>query len=157
MTAATVETTEQLHPFSTTQQYRELISPVLYNRLVGRIEKDEKMDRVLAERIMDSALGFLSLIATNPGNDYSPSDHVDIGWHTFILYTRDYAEFCQRVAGRFIHHDPSDEEGVEYGTGNIARTVAALEANGFAVDTMLWCTAACCSDGGSCSSSCGSH
>jgi SAM-dependent methyltransferase len=29
------------------------------------------------------------------------------GWHAFILHTDDYAEFCQRVAGRFIHHLPA--------------------------------------------------
>jgi hypothetical protein len=28
----------------------------------------------------------------------------DPGWHTFVLHTRDYREFCRRVAGRFIDH-----------------------------------------------------
>lgn len=27
-------------------------------------------------------------------------------WHTFILFTRDYAEFCEKYIGHFCHHDP---------------------------------------------------
>jgi hypothetical protein len=31
---------------------------------------------------------------------------VDEVWHAFILFTRDYADFCQRAFGTFIHHVP---------------------------------------------------
>lgn len=31
---------------------------------------------------------------------------VDDVWHQFILFTRKYAEFCDRVVGRFLHHMP---------------------------------------------------
>lgn len=31
---------------------------------------------------------------------------VDLMWHTFILFTHDYAEFCQRYCGTFVHHVP---------------------------------------------------
>ena len=37
---------------------------------------------------------------------------MDKGWHAFILHTADYAEFCDRVARRFIHHLP-DAPGEE--------------------------------------------
>lgn len=124
-----------------------LVSDQLWKRLVNRIVEDENMERPLAERIMDQALGFLRLCALEPAGRYSPSPLVDIGWHTFILYTRPYAAFCQEIAGHFIHHNPSDEEGVDYGTGNIARTVAALQARGLVVDEMLWTGPAKCNDG----------
>lgn len=32
---------------------------------------------------------------------------VDQLWHVFLLYTRDYSEFCDTLGG-FIHHVPSD-------------------------------------------------
>lgn len=32
---------------------------------------------------------------------------IDEMWHTFILFTRDYDEFCSRYFGRFIHHAPT--------------------------------------------------
>lgn len=144
-------------PAGTTDQviHRSLVSDALWDRLVGRIIKDEQMPRELAERIMDQALGFLRLCGETSGPEsFSPSPLVDIGWHTFILYTRPYADFCYRVAGRFIHHNPSDEEGIDYGKGNISRTVAAMKGCGIAVDDALWAnTGQDCSDycsGGNC-------
>ena len=31
-------------------------------------------------------------------------------WHTFLLFTRDYADFCARYFGFFLHHAPADED-----------------------------------------------
>lgn len=133
--------------------YKGFLDPQLWERLVKRIMKDEDIQRPLAERIMNQALAFLLLSAREPDGTFSPSPLVDIGWHTFILYTKPYADFCDKVSGRFIHHAPSDVDGVEYGTGNIARTVAALETHGFAVDAPLWAnTGQDCSNEGDCSS-----
>ncbi|MDQ3774495.1 MAG: hypothetical protein M3461_09085 [Pseudomonadota bacterium] len=45
------------------------------------------------------------------GNEASlsmPSQIVDDAWHEFILCTREYAEFCQRAFGRFLHHTPTE-------------------------------------------------
>ncbi len=36
-----------------------------------------------------------------------PSRIVDEAWHEFILFTRDYAVFCQNAFGHFLHHNPS--------------------------------------------------
>lgn len=36
-----------------------------------------------------------------------PSEMVDEVWHQFILFTRDYDNFCRSVFGRFIHHQPA--------------------------------------------------
>jgi hypothetical protein len=32
---------------------------------------------------------------------------VDEVWHAFILFTSDYAAFCDEVFGRFVHHAPN--------------------------------------------------
>ena len=32
---------------------------------------------------------------------------VDEYWHTFILHTRDYEQFCKDYLGTFIHHSPA--------------------------------------------------
>lgn len=124
--------------------HKGVISEELWSRLVTRIVKDEHMERAFAERIMDQALGFLRLTAVDPTTSYSPSPLVDIGWHTFILYTREYASFCHRVAGHFIHHAPSDEPGVDYASGRATSTVVAMLQHGFAVDEALWNSAADC-------------
>lgn len=35
-----------------------------------------------------------------------PSKEVDEAWHEFILFTRQYADYCIKKFGRFIHHVP---------------------------------------------------
>jgi len=35
-----------------------------------------------------------------------PSHAVDEAWHGFILCTAQYAAFCQRTYGQFLHHHP---------------------------------------------------
>lgn len=39
----------------------------------------------------------------------SPGPLVDGFWHEFLLHTRDYANFCERHFGCFLHHDPVDK------------------------------------------------
>ena len=34
---------------------------------------------------------------------------VDVAWHTFILHTRDYADYCRGRYGHAIHHQPTGE------------------------------------------------
>ncbi|MGH8905631.1 MAG: glycine-rich domain-containing protein [Egibacteraceae bacterium] len=119
---------------------RSLVPDHLFARLIARIVVDEQIARPLAERIMAQALAFVKTCADNPGVPLSPSRLVDIGWHTFILHTREYAAFCQRVAGRFIHHTPT--EGGPYDVAGpdavLRSTINAIEASGFAVDPQLW-------------------
>jgi hypothetical protein len=37
-------------------------------------------------------------------------EKIDEMWHTFLLFTLDYADFCQRHFGTFIHHLPTEAE-----------------------------------------------
>lgn len=44
-------------------------------------------------------------------HDFSCNMHkemrvIDEMWHTFILITRDYADFCHLYFGEFMHHEP---------------------------------------------------
>jgi hypothetical protein len=116
---------------------RDLIEPDLFERLTARVAYDQQLDLPLAAQICDQAIAFLQACADNPHRRLVPSATVDIGWHAFILYTHEYAEFCNRVAGCYIHHVPTD--GTESGAGaDIADSLAAIEASGLAVDRALW-------------------
>lgn len=135
---------------------RSLISEELFDRLTHRIVKDDGLDLLLAERIVTDTLGFLAACGANPGAPLGPSEQVDIGWHTFILYTEPYAEFCQRVAGRFIHHAPADEPGVTYEPKRDTRlrAIEAMKSIGYQPDVELWGISADCSQcHGGCSDS----
>ncbi|MAY41072.1 MULTISPECIES: hypothetical protein [unclassified Neptuniibacter] len=37
-----------------------------------------------------------------------PSQAVDVAWHEFILFTREYHHFCNKALGRFLHHTPAE-------------------------------------------------
>ncbi len=37
-----------------------------------------------------------------------PSQVVDAAWHEFILFTKDYRNFCRRALGRFLDHTPAE-------------------------------------------------
>ncbi len=43
----------------------------------------------------------------------TPSGLADEYWHDFILHTHQYAEWCQRHFGRFLHHRPASRESLE--------------------------------------------
>ena len=32
---------------------------------------------------------------------------IDQMWHTFVLFTRDYSEFCEKYLSTFVHHVPA--------------------------------------------------
>jgi hypothetical protein len=41
---------------------------------------------------------------------HSEIEKIDWMWHTLLLFTREYAEFCDRHFGFFIHHVPDEGE-----------------------------------------------
>ena len=133
---------------------RDLISPRMFSQLVARVMADNGDDQPTAARITEQAVAFLVACAANPRAGLAPSPDVDKGWHAFILHTADYAEFCDRVAGRFIHHLP-DEPGEEDSGAGVPVTVAAMRALGLSVDANLWGIAGeCTSDCHQCHAGC---
>ncbi|MFC9971659.1 glycine-rich domain-containing protein [Spirillospora sp. NPDC127200] len=141
MTITAQQPTESAHG----KDPRSLISPELLARLVDRICEEHNVPERFAERVMVQALGFLQACALNPGAGLAPSETVDIGWHAFILHTREYAEFCQRVAGRFVHHAPNENGAAVQEAEAISATVAAMRTAGIDVDPQLWEPSSKCS------------
>lgn len=123
---------------------RSLVPEPLFTRMSARIAVDHpELSPDMPARVVDQALAFLGACAVST-EPIGPSDAVDIGWHTFILYTQEYAAFCERIAGRFIHHQPDDAPGDGWPTtpGSqgvpVAKAVAAIRAAGYRLDTELW-------------------
>jgi|SRR5262245_14835196 len=168
MTALTISTTRLAH--------RHLLDDESWNRVVGRVMKEAEYQRdypdggrELAERIVNEALGFLSLCAQDR-RSFGPSHIVDIGWHVLILYTRMYADLCRRLGAQFLHHEPNDLPGQEHlpgkcqachdpclnkakwcvdkdgGEGDPISTVEGFELHGIAYDSLLWASDGACTD-----------
>lgn len=134
------------HPVGTSDPIT-LVDPKVMGRLVRRITSDHpEISDATARRIVGQAAAFVATSSQQPGRGLVPSLLVDYGWHAFILHTGDYAEFCERVAGRFVHHVPTGEDEQAPGGAAAARerTMAAIAAAGYTVDTELWNSAADC-------------
>lgn len=72
------------------------------------MSKDEGRgwDRETTKRIETQYRRFLFLNLQYPGKHIVPTKEVDEFWHQHILDTRKYAEDCQMIFGRFLHHFP---------------------------------------------------
>ncbi|MFF4228616.1 glycine-rich domain-containing protein [Streptomyces sp. NPDC001820] len=135
----------------------ELVGSEMTERLSARIVKDHpEIDHATARRIIAQTAAFLAAGAQHPGLDLSPSKLVDIGWHTWILHTVDYAVFCEQVTGRFIHHIPTaDGEQVDGGPEAAReRTLTAIAGAGFTIEADLWPPAAKMSECSQCHAGC---
>ena len=64
---------------------------------------------------------FLALLMIEAGR-ISPCKLVDEFWHQHILDSRNYARFCARAAGRYLHHTPNYEKPHEYHEPAFRRT-----------------------------------
>lgn len=117
--------------------YRNLVADALWNRLVERIQKENPLlPGSRAALIIDGTLGFLKLCADFPEHRFAPSKMVDVGWHTFLMYTREYRAFCHRVSGRFIHHEPNDKPG--HRAVPVSATVGFMDRTGVPYHESLW-------------------
>lgn len=70
-----------------------------------------KSKGILSEHRVDEALiefkKYMALVALGHEELGMHSSEVDEVWHSFILFTREYEEFCRKISGRMIHHRPN--------------------------------------------------
>lgn len=124
-----------------------LLDTEVADRLTLRITTDHPdIDQATARRIVGQTAAFVATSGQQPGQSLAPSKLVDIGWHTFILHTTDYAQFCEQVVGRFVHHVPTTDGEEPPDNGETRqRTLAAITAAGYTIDPELWPDLADCS------------
>jgi hypothetical protein len=71
-----------------------------------RLARENGWSRHFAIRVVGEYRRFCYL-AIRAGHSVSPSDEVDQAWHLHLLYTQVYWDFCGRVLGRPLHHNPT--------------------------------------------------
>ncbi len=89
------------------------LSPVL-----ARYQREHGFsDAVVADHRRE-LVRFLALSATsiNRQRFYGMMGAIDELWHTFVIFTQDYARFCDQVAGQFLHHVPEADGRASQGT-----------------------------------------
>lgn len=135
-------------------QGRTLVDPELFDRLASFCSEEYNLERDMAERVMDQAIALCYVMGTtNAGDVMAPSKAVDPGWHTFMLHSQEYAAWCQKSFGYFLHHAPNSKTRT---LGLMFNVTDRIREAGFMVDGTLWGTAAecnaptCCGDGPCC-------
>ncbi|WP_171053223.1 glycine-rich domain-containing protein [Streptomyces marianii] len=133
---------------------RDLVEPELFDRLVDFCATEYGLERVVAEQVQDEALALLYVMGTTKsGAAMAPSETVDPGWHTFMLHSAEYAQWCHESFGYYLHHAPNSKLRTQ---GLMVDVVGRIREAGFFVDDRLWGTAGdcnaptCCGDGPCC-------
>ena len=75
--------------------------------VVERIEKKLRLSNEAATLLFNDTVKFLALAALEEGNGLVPPKAIDEAWHHFLLFTYEYADFCENYFGTFLHHVPS--------------------------------------------------
>jgi hypothetical protein len=62
------------------------------------------------ERLVQQGLQQYFQICVAAGGKFvsMPSQAVDVLWHEFILFTRQYERFCKQALGQYLHHTPAE-------------------------------------------------
>ncbi|MFC8505648.1 glycine-rich domain-containing protein [Streptomyces sp. NPDC057411] len=133
---------------------RDLVQPELFQRLAAFCADEYRMELPTAEAVMDQGLAFLwTMGSSGKGDVMAPSRQVDPAWHTFMLHSQEYADWCEERFGRFLHHAPNSKTRT---LGLMHDVTDLIREAGFEVDKQLWGTAAdcnepaCCGDGPCC-------
>lgn len=120
-----------------TRDPRDYVSPEVWARQIALLVRDWPFDEVMAERLFGQAIAYLITAMEKHGQqlEIGCGYLVDIAVHAFILDTANYAAFCDKYFGRFLHHIPEIDRKAD---GSVERTAKIIAANGFAVDWSLW-------------------
>jgi hypothetical protein len=94
------------------QQLTEIMNYPIPPDIIKRCQKDFNYtdeDMVILEHELKR---YLTLCILKENTDISInmySEDVDNLWHSFILFTKEYAHFCDIYAGHFLHHVPETD------------------------------------------------
>jgi hypothetical protein len=99
--------------------------------LIERLEKKLKLSHDDASVLFNDLLRFLAMCGLR-GDVYMatplvPPKAIDEAWHHFLLFTEEYATFCEEYFGGFLHHKPSTSR-TELRGSKIPETIALAKA-----------------------------
>ncbi len=98
--------------------------------VVARIARDRGCNIEQAEEIFADVLRFLFMAAQKSAEigGTIPSPVIDEGWHAFVLFTDDYALFCKKYFGTFLHHAPHRADEQKYTREVLLPSIDAMHA-----------------------------
>ena len=81
-------------------------SPIIIKRV--KAQHDYLSDKDM-KKVVEATRDYFYICSQAKGKMVAmPSEIVDVFWHEFLLFTREYQKFCQKGIGRFLHHTPTE-------------------------------------------------
>ncbi len=93
--------------------------------LIVRLEEKLNIPEQEASELFDDLKRFLFLCATQEER-LGPTDRIDEAWHNFILFTKDYRNFCTDILGKFVEHVPLSTRDRSKKDGNLMHATSKL-------------------------------
>jgi len=84
---------------------RDAVMAYEHPALIDRLHKKCGFTTEEASLLFEDMKKWLYICGTCPEH-MAPAPKIDEAWHNFILFTKDYADFCEEFFGHFIHHRP---------------------------------------------------
>ena len=104
---------ENLASVHASKRFRALYERALnfdVDAVTKRLSKDHSFPFELSSELMIELKRFLVFCGVNRHVSVAIAGPVDEAWHTFIIFTKKYHEFCDLVMGEYIHHQPTGED-----------------------------------------------
>jgi hypothetical protein len=93
------------------------------SKVVQRLQANYGYSEATANQIFFDTKQFLVMCAFENGK-FTPTRSIDQGFHEFLMYSRDYDEYCHNYLPKKVHHVPDELNTAVDGT----RAVRTLEA-----------------------------
>lgn len=95
--------------------------------LIERLQDEIGLNEQEARMLFEDTKRFLFLCGTHRGH-YAPPTLIDECWHRFLLFMKDYENFCYHYFGALIYHAPKTKKERLRSDGSIAeRTLKSAE------------------------------
>jgi hypothetical protein len=107
----------------TANSVRETAFAFDLSKITERYVTSYGVSRELAKLHEVECKKYLVLCALFPNESLGMKGPVDNYWHTFLLFTKEYIDFCNEVAGFFIHHVPNVSKQSNKGSNGFSTTM----------------------------------
>lgn len=86
---------------------RNIIAQLDLTAIAARVKKENRWGLKRLKAAENAYRGFLFVCWKYPKLKAVPSLDIDEFWHAHILYTRKYFRDCNKIYGRYAHHNPT--------------------------------------------------
>lgn len=102
---------EKLPPVSPSRDVDAILNRVAsidLSSVTIRYARDSQLDLAVAMLHQRELCRYLALCTLYPDEDFPMAGKADAFWHTFLIFTALYRQYCQKLSGAFIDHDPME-------------------------------------------------